>query len=42
MRALPTLGEAVKDWLRVKEPHLAASSSAMYRRGMCSVLVWSL
>ena len=32
-RALPTLAEAVEDWLRIKEPHVAASTMVMYRRG---------
>ena len=33
-RALPTLGEAVEDWLRIKETHVAASTLARYRRGV--------
>ena len=37
-RALPTLGEAVEDWLRVKAPHLAPRTLTMYRRGTRLVL----
>ena len=33
-RALPTLAEAVEDWLRVKEPHVAARTLAKYTRSV--------
>ena len=37
-RALPTLGEAAEDWLRIKAPHLAPRSLSKYRHALRIVL----
>ena len=37
-RALPTLGEAVEEWLRITESELKTSSHARYRHGIGPVI----
>ena len=37
-RALPTLGEAVEEWLRVKEPEVTARSLTNYRHSIGAVI----